>query len=65
MFELADELFTEGLPEALFLRAERLADGRRTFRLVEGQPLPTSFGQDSYWRVFGPMPRETQKRAPV
>ncbi len=66
MFELADKLFAEGLPEALFLRAERLPDGRRTFRLVEGQPLPTSFGQDSYWRVFGPMPGEAaQKRAPA
>ena len=38
---------------ALFLRAERLADGRRTFRLVEGEPLPTSYGEDLYRRIFG------------
>jgi MutS domain V len=54
MFELAEGLFVEGARDALFLRAERLADGQRTFRLVEGEPLSTSFGQDSYWRVFGP-----------
>jgi hypothetical protein len=40
------------LDKALFLRAERLPDGRRTFRLVEGEPLPTSYGQDSYRRIF-------------
>jgi hypothetical protein len=36
----------------LFLRAERLADGRRTYRLVEGEPLPTSFGEDLYKLIF-------------
>jgi DNA mismatch repair ATPase MutS len=53
LFELARSLYTEELGTVLFLRAERLADGRRTFRLVEGEPLPTSYGEDSYWRVFG------------
>lgn len=37
---------------ALFLRAERLADGRRTFRLIPGEPLPTSYGEDLYRRIF-------------
>jgi MutS domain V len=36
----------------LFLRAERTSDGRRTFRVVPGEPLPTSHGQDSYRRIF-------------
>jgi hypothetical protein len=53
MFELARGIWDERPPEALFLRAERLADGRRTFRLLEGEPLPTSFGEDSYRSVFG------------
>ena len=53
MFELARGLYAENLGTALFLRAERLVDGRRTFRLVEGEPLSTSYGEDSYWRVFG------------
>lgn len=37
----------------LFLRAERRPDGQRTFRVVEGEPLPTSYGEDSYQRIFG------------
>jgi DNA mismatch repair ATPase MutS len=37
---------------ALFLRAERLPDGTRTFRLLEGEPLPTSHGRDLYERIF-------------
>ncbi len=39
--------------EAHFLRAERLPDGTRTFRMVEGEPLATSHGKDVYERVFG------------
>jgi DNA mismatch repair ATPase MutS len=39
--------------DTLFLRAERRPDGRRTFKLVVGEPLPTSYGEDLYERVFG------------
>jgi DNA mismatch repair ATPase MutS len=59
MFDLADGLHGEGRPDALFLRAERLPDGRRTFRIVEGEPLPTSHGIDVYRRVFGAEPAAT------
>ena len=38
---------------ALFLRAERRPDGQRTFLVVESEPLPTSYGEDSYQRIFG------------
>lgn len=64
MYELARRFYTQGLPEALFLRAERLADGQRTFRLVEAPPLPTSFGKDSYWQVFGLAPEPAQTSVP-
>jgi hypothetical protein len=37
----------------LFLRAERGSDGARPFKLSEGEPLPTSYGEDSYRKVFG------------
>jgi hypothetical protein len=37
---------------ALFLRAERRDDGKRTVRLLEGEPLPTSYGPDLYRQVF-------------
>jgi len=52
-FTLADLFSQRGLDTALFLRAERAADGRRTFKLVEGEPLPTSFGEDLYHRIGG------------
>jgi DNA mismatch repair ATPase MutS len=52
-FTLANALHSRNLDTALFLRAEREIDGRRTFKLVEGEPLPTSFGQDLYRRIGG------------
>ena len=55
-FDLAHSLFVQAADNALFLRAEREADGRRTFRLVAGEPLPTSFGQDLYEHIFGEIP---------
>jgi DNA mismatch repair ATPase MutS len=59
MYDLAHSLYAKQPGNALFLRAERQPDGRRTFRLTEGEPLPTSYGEDSYRRIFGtarPMP---------
>jgi MutS domain V len=56
LYDLASGLHAERSEDALFLRAERLEDGRRTFRLVEGEPLPTSHGQDIYQQVLGDQP---------
>ena len=53
MYDLASSLEAERNGEAVFLRAERLAEGRRTFRIVPGEPLPTSHGADIYRRIFG------------
>jgi hypothetical protein len=53
MFDLAHGLYDEQLDSALFLRAQRGSDGQRSFKLAEGEPLPTSYGEDSYQRVFG------------
>jgi len=47
---------------ALFLRAGRRSDGRRTFRLLEGEPLPTSYGEDLYRRIFGRVPAPRRRR---
>jgi hypothetical protein len=52
LFDLAHSLYRQRLATALFLRAERAPDGRRTFRMIEGEPLATSYGQDVYARVF-------------
>jgi hypothetical protein len=51
LFDLANSL--DGTDGTLFLRAERGANGARTFRLTEAEPLPTSHGGDVYLRVFG------------
>ncbi len=59
MFDLANGFCGAKMDTALFLRAERLADGRRTFRLAEAEPLPTSYGKDLYWRIFGESERDT------
>jgi hypothetical protein len=48
----ARDFYDKGMDNALFLRAERRADGVRTFRLIEGEPLQTSYGRDLYERVF-------------
>ncbi|HXF97359.1 MAG TPA: hypothetical protein VNJ46_01970 [Gaiellaceae bacterium] len=53
MYELAHGFHAQGRDDALFLRTERLPDGRRTFTLLEGAPLPTSYGADSFPRIFG------------
>jgi len=56
LFDLAQGFHRAKMSTALFLRAERLADGQRTFRLVESEPLPTSHAEDLYRRVFGTVP---------
>jgi DNA mismatch repair ATPase MutS len=53
MYDLAHSFYAEQPGNAVFLRAERQPDGRRTFRLTQGEPLPTSYGEDSYRRIFG------------
>ncbi|WP_175709155.1 MutS-related protein [Burkholderia ambifaria] len=52
LYALADELHAQQNPAMLFLRADRRADGVRTFKLVEGPPLRTSFGEDLYRQIF-------------
>jgi DNA mismatch repair ATPase MutS len=54
MYELAHGFHAQHLDTALFLRADRRADGTRTFKVTEREPLPTSYGEDSYRRIFGP-----------
>lgn len=52
LYDFAHDLFTRETADALFLRAERLTDGTRTFRIVPGAPLETSYGEDVYRTVF-------------
>ncbi|MCC6195498.1 MAG: hypothetical protein IT518_13625, partial [Burkholderiales bacterium] len=52
LYDFAHGFFVEKRSDALFLRAERHPDGSRTFKLVEGEPLATSYGEDLYREVF-------------
>jgi hypothetical protein len=51
-YELAGQLHEKDRARALFLRAERLSDGRRTYRLSPAAPQSTSYGLDLYQEVF-------------
>ncbi len=51
-FELAHGFYEGGGGNARFLGAGRQTDGTRTFKLVEGEPLPSSFGEDLYQDIF-------------
>jgi MutS domain V len=51
-YDFAHSFHARRLDSALFLRADRQEDGRRTFKLVEGEPLGTSFGEDVYREIF-------------
>jgi DNA mismatch repair ATPase MutS len=53
LFDLAHSLYTRKTDNTMFLRAERHTDGRRTFKVRAGEPLPTSYGEDLYRRIFG------------
>lgn len=52
LYDLADGLNRQQRRGTGFLRAEREPDGHRSFRVVPGEPLPTSFGPDVYARIF-------------
>jgi hypothetical protein len=53
LFDLAETFNSDDNVNALFLRAERGENGARPFKLIEGAPLPTSYGEDAYRKVFG------------
>ena len=52
LYEFAHDLYVQEMENAIFLRAERQSDGERTFKLIEGEPLQTSYGEDLYNKIF-------------
>jgi DNA mismatch repair ATPase MutS len=52
LYQFAHGFVDKKTENVLFLRAEREADGGRTFKLVEGEPLQTSYGEDLYNMIF-------------
>ncbi|HWP48737.1 MAG TPA: hypothetical protein VNM22_16395 [Candidatus Limnocylindrales bacterium] len=53
LYEFARGFYDKKMENTIFLRAERQTDGRRTFKIVQGEPLPTSYGEDLYNKIFG------------
>lgn len=51
-YEFANNFYEKKMPNALFLLAERLEDGTRTFKIKEGPPKQTSYGEDLYKMIF-------------
>ena len=51
LYKFAHGLCEDKMDSAIFLRAERQADGRRTFKLVPGEPFQTSYGADLYEEI--------------
>ncbi|MDA4131561.1 MAG: DNA mismatch repair protein MutS, partial [Thaumarchaeota archaeon] len=64
-YEFAQSLYEKKMPTATFLRAERKAGGERTFRVVQGEPLQTSYGEDLYDRIFLGVAPSPASAAPV
>lgn len=52
LYEFAHRCYKEQPAKTLFLQAERLADGTRTFRLKEARPIETSYARDLYRKIF-------------
>lgn len=52
LYEFAHGFHLKSAQDTFFLRAERKPDGARTFKMIPGEPLETSFGEDLYREVF-------------
>ena len=50
-YDFAESFHRQHAAATLFLRAERQPDGRRNYQLAAKEPLPTSFGEDLYYRL--------------
>ena len=54
LFTFANQMYQQNRADTTFLRAERLADGKRTFKILPGRPLQTAYGPDLYKKIFQP-----------
>jgi hypothetical protein len=53
LYELGQRIYLEAPDATLFLQAGRESEAGRTFKLLPGRPLPTSFAEDVYERIGG------------
>ena len=52
LYDFAYSIYVRKLTNVISLRAERQNDTSRTFRLIEAEPLKTSYGEDLYNKIF-------------
>ncbi len=51
LFTYASAFLEDGTTQ--YLRAQRLENGERTYKVVPGEPLQTAYGEDLYREIFG------------
>lgn len=52
LYEFAHGIYSDNIRDVIFLRAERRDGDERTFKMVPGEPLQTSYGEDLYYQAF-------------
>jgi MutS domain V len=63
LYHFAHAWYVRGSTITAFLRAQRQRDGTRPFKLVEAEPLQTSYGIDLHKAIFGDATRNASARA--
>ena len=63
LYHFAHGAFEQRRESAVFLRAERQLDGTRPFKLIEAEPLQTSYGADLYKAIFAKGDEGDERRA--
>ncbi|KUG02608.1 muts domain protein, family 4 [hydrocarbon metagenome] len=53
LYEFSHGFYENKMEKVIYLKAERQPGGERTFKIIEGEPLQTSYGQDIYNNIFG------------
>lgn len=51
-YAFAETVMNKKSGDTVFLRANRLEDGKRTYKIISGLPQQTAFGRDLYEKVF-------------
>jgi DNA mismatch repair ATPase MutS len=63
LVDMAESLYEKHLGNVLFLRAPRQTQAQQ-FKLVEGAPEPTAYGEDVYKQIFGEFPAGVRAAPP-
>ena len=53
LFAFASKMYDKKLSAARFFSAERKEDGTRTFKMIDHEPMETSFGLDLFQEIMG------------